>query len=596
VRHWIAFAGLMLVIVMLDWAEPVLLPFAIALLLTFLLNPLVTWLERWMRRTLAVLAVVLLTTSVLGLLTYGLFQQVSGLAGDLPTYRATIREKIADIRGASQGGSLEEVQQTLDEIQREMEGPDARAQAPVAVAPAEPAPSPWGVPPWFSALLAPLGMAGLVAALAIFMLLEHRELRDRFVGLVGYGHVATTTKAFDEAGMRVSRYLLMQTLVNLIYGAGVGIGLWLLGVPYPLLWASMGAALRFIPYVGPLLAAGAPILVSLATLPGWTRPLAVVGLFIGLELFTNLVLETVLYAGAAGISQVALLVAVAFWTWLWGALGLLLATPLTVCLVVLGKHVPGLHFISTLMADTPSLNLDARYYQRLLARDPDEALDLVEEFLEEGQPEQVFDAVVIPALAYAARDRRDGRLSTEEERRVVQTTHQMIDDIASRVRMHPRDEGAPDSATAPGSQPPAVGQPVRVLGYPANGEIDEAALRVLSAAISDLPIALEIASEHMMTSDLLRAVREKNYAIVCAAAVVPGPASRVRYTVKRLRHETPDLKILVCRWGPADLAGEADERWLDVGATRASSSILQTREHLRAELAPHIVDASAVPA
>ena len=191
--------------------------------------------------------------------------------------------------------------------------------------------------------------------MVVFMLLERRDIRGRLIGLFGLGQLTVTTKALDEAGTRVSRQLLMQSLVNLVYGIVAGLGLYFLGVPYPFVWAALGAALRFIPYIGPVIGAGAPILVSLAALPGWAGPLWVMGLFIVLELFTNLVLETGLYAGAAGISQVALLISVAFWTWLWGPLGLLMATPLTVCLVVLGKHVPGLEFVGMLMADTPAL-------------------------------------------------------------------------------------------------------------------------------------------------------------------------------------------------------------------------------------------------
>src|SRR6188474_1615801 len=214
--------------------------------------------------------------------------------------------------------------------------------------------------------------------MVIFMLLERRDLRDRLIGLIGHGQLATTTKAFDEAGSRVSRQLLMQSLVNLVYGIAVFVGLYLLHVPYVLVWATLGAALRFIPYIGPVLGAGVPILVSLAALAGWTGPLIVLGLFVVLELFTNLVLETALYAGAAGVSQVALLVSVAFWTWLWGPLGLLMATPLTVCIVVIGKHVPGLAFIGTLMADAAVLAPEHGYYQRLLARDQSEAADLID--------------------------------------------------------------------------------------------------------------------------------------------------------------------------------------------------------------------------
>jgi hypothetical protein len=210
---------------------------------------------------------------------------------------------------------------------------------------------------------------------------------------------------------------LTQSLVNLVYGIAVGVGLYVLGVPYAWVWAALGAALRFIPYVGPLLGAGAPIMVSLAALQGWAGPLYVVGLFVVLELVTSLVLETVMCAGAAGVSQVALLASVAFWTWLWGPLGLLMATPLTVCIVVLGKHVPGLEFVGTLMADTPALAPEHGYYQRLLARDQAEAADLIDQCIKTGPDRSVYDALLLPALSYAERDRLTQRLSVEEETR-----------------------------------------------------------------------------------------------------------------------------------------------------------------------------------
>ena len=265
----------------------------------------------------------------------------------------------------------------------------------------------WGIPAWLQPFLGPASTAGLVVVLVIFMLLEREELRGRLIGLLGHGNLAVTTKAFDEAGRRVSRQLLMQALVSAIYGACAGVGLWAIGVPYPLLWSALGAALRFVPYLGPIAAAAAPLILSLAVFPGWIEPLWVLALFIALELFTNLVLETVLYAGAAGVSQVALLVAVAGWTWLWGAMGLLLATPLTVCLVVLGKHVSGLEFLSTLIADSPALAPDISYYQRLLARDQSEAADLLARHLANNPPETVYDALLVPALNYAEQDRLD---------------------------------------------------------------------------------------------------------------------------------------------------------------------------------------------
>ena len=239
---------------------------------------------------------------------------------------------------------------------------------------------------WLGPVVGPLTTAGLVAAMVVFMLLERRDLRDRLIGLIGHGQLATTTKAFDEAGSRVSRQLLMQSLVSLLYGIAVFVGLYFLHVPYPLVWATLGAAFRFIPYIGPVLGAGAPILVSLAALEGWTGPVIVLAMFVVLELFTNLVLETVLYAGAVGVSQVVLLVSVAFWTWLWGPLGLLMASPLTVCLVVLGKHVPGLAFVGLLMDDTAALAPEYGFYQRLVARDQSEAAELIDSHIKTGPP------------------------------------------------------------------------------------------------------------------------------------------------------------------------------------------------------------------
>ena len=284
----------------------------------------------------------------------------------------------------------------------------------------------------------------------VFMLLERRDLRDRLIGLFGHGHLAVTTKAFDEAATRVSRQLLMQSLVNLVYGVAAGVGLYLLGVPYPVLWASLGAALRFIPYVGPVLGAGAPIVVSLAALDGWTRPFEVMALFVVLELFTNLVLETLLYAGAAGVSQVALLTSVAFWTWLWGPLGLLMATPLTVCLVVLGKHVPGLEFVGLLMADTPPLAPEHGYYQRLLARDQGEAADLIDRHIKTEPPRSVYDVLLLPALNYAERDRLEERLSQEEELIVIEATRELLSDAADSIR---RAQPTPGADAPPRSSP-----------------------------------------------------------------------------------------------------------------------------------------------
>jgi predicted PurR-regulated permease PerM len=555
----------------------VLVPIALAILLTFVLTPPVTWVERWIGRIPAVLAIVTLVFTVLGLAGWSLARQMDHLAEDLPRYRVNILTKIADVRGAGKGGPVEKLQDTIEDIKTDLgksEAPTGTISRPVVVT-SEQLAGFQGFT-WLTPIVGPLGTTGLVLAMVIFMLLERRDLRDRLIGLLGHGHLAITTKAFDEAGTRVSRQLLMQSLVNLLYGLAAGAGLYVLGVPYPLVWATLAAVLRFIPYVGPVLGAGAPILVSLAAAEGWAGPLYVVGLFVVLELFTNLVLETVLYAGAAGVSPVALLASVAFWTWLWGPLGLVLATPLTVCLVVLGKHVPGLAFLGTLLADTPALAPEYGYYQRLLARDLSEAADLIERYMKTESPRSVYDALLLPALNYAERDRLEQRLSPDEETAVIEATRELLSDAAESIRgLNPEPVALPD-----GPPPPGTREPLRVLGYATNGVADELALAMLAHLVDDLPIQVEIIGTRLQATELLTLAHTEGFSVVCFADLPPSPSSKTRYLVKRLRAALPDVRILVGRWGPPALADESTQVLRDTGANLVASTLLEARTYL----------------
>ena len=325
-------------------------------------------------------------------------------------------------------------------------------------------------------------------------------------------------------------------------------------MPYPLVWAALAAVLRFIPYLGPVVGAGAPILVSLAAAEGWSGPLYVVGLFVVLELFTNLVLETVLYAGAAGVSAVALLASVAFWTWLWGPLGLVLATPLTVCLVVLGKHVPGLEFLGTLLADTPALAPEYGYYQRLLARDQSEAADLIERHINTESPRSVYDALLLPALNYAERDRLEQRLSPDEETAVIDATRELLSDAAESIRrLHPCAAGsAADGHRLPDSADHCGYWATRPTASPT------------SSRSRCSRICWTICQSTSRSPG--RACRPRNcwhwceaqgVSVVCFADLPPSPSSKTRYFVKRLRAALPDLRILVGRWGPPALADDS---------------------------------------
>jgi predicted PurR-regulated permease PerM len=576
-RRWVTFAGGVLVVVVLYWAQAVFVPIALAMLLTFVLTPPVTWLQRWIGRIPAVLTTVTLVFAVLGLAGWGLTRQMNHLAEDLPRYRANILAKIADVRSAGKGGSVEKLQNTIEDIKTDLgksDAPRGTTKRPVVVS-SEPAAGFSGFA-WLGPIIGPLGTAGFVVAMVIFMLLERRDLRDRLIALLGYGHLAVTTKAFDEAGTRVSRQLLMQSLVNLLYGLAAGGGLYVLDVPYPLVWAALASVLRFIPYIGPVIGAGAPIMVSLAAAEGWSGPLYVVGLFVVLELFTNLVLETVLYAGAAGVSAVAQLASDAFWSWLWGPLGLVLSTPLTVCLVVLGKHVQGLEFLSTLLADTPALAPEYGYYQRLLARDQSEAADLIERHITTESPRSVYDALLLPALNYAERDRLEQRLSPDEETAVIDATRELLSDAAESIRAL----NVAPPGVADGSPLPEQRRPLRVLGYATNGVADELALAMLAHLLDDLPIHVEITGMRMQASELVALVQAQGISVVCFADLPPSPSSKTRYLVKRLRAARPDLRILVGRWGPPALADESTQGLRDTGATLVASTLLETRAYL----------------
>ena len=565
-RGWLTLAGSALVVAILYTAQAIIVPIALAVLLTFLLTPVVMPLQRRIGRVPAVLAVVVLTFAVLGAVGWATTRQLSLVVQELPSYRQNIRQKVRDIRTAGDG-SVGALSEALEDVRKEIapDSPEAAPPQPVVIRD-DGVTAPWRLPA-LGPMLEPLATAALVIVLVIFMLLERQELRDRLIRLFGHGRLTGTTRAFDEAGRRVSRYLLTQSLINLAYGVGVCAGLWAIGVPYPVLWGLLSAMLRFIPYVGPLAGTAAPLLVALAVLEGWTRPLLVAALFLVLELFTNLVLETVFYAGAAGISQVGLLVAVAFWTWLWGPLGLLMATPLTVCITVLGRHVPGLGLVTALLSDDPVLEPPVRFYQRLLAGDQEEAAEVLEDHLKSDELTSVYDAVVIPALTYAELDRIEGRLSFDEERALVNAASELVEEIVT-----------PTGPAADEAAPAAM----RVLGYPARSDADALALRILGHVLAGSGITLDVLDASPPMFEALQLIRDRHYAAVCIADLPPGPPSRARHLAKRLRAAQPDLRILIGRWGPDTLQDEqATGTLLATGADHAGTTVHETATALR---------------
>ena len=414
-----------------------------------------------------------------------------------------------------------------------------------------------------------------MTVLVIFMLLERRELRDRVILLIGYRRMTATTRALDEAGARISRYLLMQSIINGSFGVAVGLGLFLIGVPYAVIWGSLAAALRFIPYVGAFVALLLPLALSLAVFPGWLQPALVVGLFLVLEGVTGMVMEPWLYGQSAGVSQVALLIAVTFWTWLWGPVGLLMATPLTVCLVVLGKHLPALGFIVVLMGDRPVIEAKARYYQRLLARDQDEAIDIVETCVNTDGRESVYDAVLLPALYYAKQDRDRGLLSEGDVQFVGQATREILDVLAHDAPVPPRrDTGAPP-VSDPGADPR-----VRIVGCPARDETDAVALEMVRRLLDPGRYRLELIGTAMLTAEVVDWVDQHRPAVVCIGAVAPGGLSQARHLCRRLRSRCPELKIVIGRWGLHDEMDADRQHLLAAGADHVETTVLDTQRTL----------------
>jgi predicted PurR-regulated permease PerM len=556
----------------LYWLQAVLIPVALAVLLTFLLSPVVGTLQRrGLGRVPAVLVTVVLALSILGGIGWTLTRQLVTLADELPRYSLNINHRIADLRGVSQGGSVEKVQKTVEDVVGEIQKTDKLTGAkPVAVVLKPPS-----ILAHLPTLLQALASALVVTVLMIFMLLERRELRDRVILLIGYRRMTATTRALDEAGARISRYLLMQSIINGSFGVAVGLGLFLIGVPYAVVWGSLAATLRFIPYVGAFVAALLPLALSLAVFPGWLQPALVVGLFLVLELVTSMVMEPWLYGQSAGVSQVALLIAVIFWTWLWGPVGLLLATPLTVCLIVLGKHLPALGFIVVLMGDRPVIEAKARYYQRLLARDQDEATDIVEAYVSADGRESVYDAVLLPALYYAKQDRDRGLLTEGDAQFVGQATREILDVLA-------HDAPAPlerDPGGLSVSDPGASTQ-VQIVGCPARDEADALALEMVRHLLDPARYRIEVRGTGMLTAEVVAWVDLHRPALLCIGTVAPGGLSQARHLCKRLRSQCPELKIVVGRWGLHDEKDTDRQDLLAAGADYVETTVLDTQRAL----------------
>jgi predicted PurR-regulated permease PerM len=579
---WIFLPTAVLVIAILYWAQELLVPIAIAVLLTFVLNPVVSALESLrLGRVIAVTISVAFAFSILLGVSWVIARQLAGLANELPQYRINIRKKIADLRDLKKGGALEQVEETVTEVKEELKKKEAGAKESssrqVVVAAAEESAF-WPIPLATGPMAERLAAIGLAIALVIFMLIQREELRNRLIRILGYSHLTVTIKALEEAGQRISHYLLAQFLINTGFGIAAGAVLFLIGVPYAMLWGFMAILLRFIPYVGPWLAAIMPTALSLAYFPGWITPLMVVGAFVILELTTNLLLEPLFYGESAGVSEIAVLIMAAFWTWLWGPVGLVLATPLTVCLVVFSKYVPEMTFITVLLSDAPALEPHINYYQRMLAEDQDEGEEIVQEYLSNHSPAELYDRVLIPALSRAKQDRRHNQLTERDERAVYDGTRAILEELEIEQKEATSPELQFEFAKSGSLAAPANLE--QILAFPADGKADEMALLTFEKILDPRHPKMDVVSADMLAAEMVSLVEQKQPRLVCIGAIAPGGLAHARYLCKRIRARRPQIRILVGRWGFDANLENSRATLTSAGADRTAGTLVEARHQL----------------
>jgi len=567
--------------------KDILIPLALAALLTFLLSPLVSIFERWVGRVASVLLIVLVLLAAVTAGGWVLTQQVIDLATKLPDYQQNIHHKLQSLQMPSTG-RFGRTSKAIQELEKDFPGssgkdaaahgsgrseadshpdgagsPGPSATKPMPVEIVTPADeSARMVGGMASRMLGPFGTGALVLLLVIFMLLKREDVRGRLIRLIGQGHISSTTRAMEDAGTRVSRYLLMQLLVNFGFGTFIAIGLLFIGVPNAILWGILAAVLRFVPYIGTWIAAALPFTLSLAASSGWKMPLLALGLFVVLDLSISNAIEPLLYGSSTGVSSIALILAAVFWTWLWGTVGLVMATPLTVCLVVMGRHVPKLQFLSVLLSDEDALSRTEECYHRLLAGDLNGASRLSEKHLKEGTLGSLYDTILLPVVVEAEKDFAAGRLDEEQRTAVEQGLRDIITD---NENLQQKDVPTPSAAVT-----------VHVACLPARTDRDEIAGAMLTQILQQGAFAAMNVPGKLTTGEAIGEVEKEHPDAVVISVVPPSTVIHARFLCAKLRARFSKLKIVVCLIGLPEAGEDASERLRAAGADDVVSSLEET--------------------
>ena len=544
------------------------IPLALAILLTFLLAPVATRLERrGLGRIAAAVCSVVLAIFVVGAIGYTFTGQLADLAGKLPQYRATISNKLEAIRQVEMG-PFSKATTTISGLLEEMEGT-------AEVAPMPPTPKPISTAPSASTLefvrnllgqvISTLGTGAIVFVCVLFFLIDRNDIRDRLISLAGRHRYHTTTQALNDAGKRVSSYLLMQLIVNVTYGIPIGLGLFAIGVPNAGLWGLLCAILRFVPYLGPILGAALPLLVSFAAFEGWTQPLLTLGLFLVMEIISNNLVEPWLYASSTGLSKTAIVISAVFWAWLWGGIGLLLATPLTVCLAVMGKYIPQLGFLDTLLGSRSAMAPPDQFYQRLLAFREDEAAKVAREFLKEHSLVELCDDLLIPALIQIKRGWREGVLDERNLDFACDTIDELVTEHGATL---PSPEGI-QGRTGP------------VVFVPGGDVADETIARMVATILETEGVDCETLSSQSLAGEIVTKMSDRPCGQICISASPPLAQKKARYLLKRLTAAVPNVPIVTAMWGaPDDRVQRLRALTSTSIVTRVKSALTEIRQNL----------------
>ena len=591
------------VVVGLYLGRTVLIPITLAVLLSFVLAPLAGLLRRLhLGRVLSVLLAVVLAVSIILALGGLIGTQIAQLAQDVPIYATTVQAKVDTVRGFA----LDRIGQMVRGIGQPLEQPAKPAagsrtktepqseQKPIPVEVHQPDPTPVELAERIIApIVDPLSTTAIVLIVTIFVLLQREDLRDRMIRLFGSSDLHRTTTAMNDAARRLSRYFLIQMAINTAFGLITGAGLFLIGVPSPMLWGTVGLLLRFVPYVGAPLAAILPLALAAAVSPGWSMVFWTAGLYGVTEAVMGQAVEPMLYGRSTGLSPFSVVVSATFWTWLWGPIGLILSTPLTLCLVVLGRHVDRLEFLDVILGDRPALTPVESFYQRMLAGDPDEARDQAEVLLRDRPLSSYYDEVALKGLQHAANDAARGVLTAAQLQKIKDSMQDLIEDLDEYDDQEPESKDALEAAAAspprseqdlpkhpaPGKIEPDALKPAwqgsaPVLCIAGRGPLDEAAASMLSQLLHKNGLNARVLQYDAASRPHIGALSRDGVAMVCLCFLeLAGTPSHLRYLLRRLRQHFPEVPLLVGLW-PAEQAILTDDRLrAAVGADFYTSSL-----------------------